>query len=66
MITRHKLIARVYDRRQEIEAQSARLSVLRDKLQRFIADIQSRSVIYNLIRNLPLWKELEALISERE
>ena len=64
MISREELEKRVTARKREMEEQSARLSNFRQKIVDFIDDVKSRSVIYNLIKNLPLWKELEKLIED--
>ena len=64
MISRKELEKRVTARKREMEEQSARLSNFRQKIVDFIDDVKSRSVIYNLIKNLPLWKELEKLIED--
>ena len=64
MISREELEKRVTARKREMEEQSTKLSKFRQKIVDFISDIKSRSVIYNLIKNLPLWKELEKLIED--
>ena len=64
MISRKELEKRVTARKREMEEQSTKLSKFRQKIVDFISDVKSRSVIYNLIKNLPLWKELEKLIED--
>lgn len=64
MISRKELEKRVAARKREMEEQSAKLRGFRQKIVDFISDVKSRSVIYNLIKNLPLWKELEKLIED--
>ncbi|WP_405347487.1 hypothetical protein [Ruminococcus sp.] len=64
MISRKELEKRVAARKREMEEQSAKLRGFRQKIVDFIGDVKSRSVIYNLIKNLPLWKELEKLIED--
>jgi hypothetical protein len=64
MISRQELEKRVTARKREMEEQSTKLSKFRQKIVDFIDDVKSRSVIYNLIKNLPLWKELEKLIED--
>lgn len=64
MISRKELEKRVTARKREMEEQSTKLSKFRQKIVDFIGDVKSRSVIYNLIKNLPLWKELEKLIED--
>ena len=64
MISREELEKRVTARKREIEEQSTKLSKFRQKIVDFIGDVKRRSVIYNLIKNLPLWKELEKLIED--
>lgn len=64
MISRKKLNQRVSARKQHIAAERSKLERITGKLSEFIADIKERSVIYNLIRILPLWKELEELIAD--
>lgn len=64
MISREELEKRVTARKREMEEQSTKLSLFRQKIVDFISDVKSRSVIYNLIKNLPLWKELEKLIED--
>lgn len=64
MISRKELEKRVAARKREMEEQSTKLSKFRQKIVDFIGDVKSRSVIYNLIKNLPLWKELEKLIED--
>ena len=64
MISRQELEKRVTARKREMEEQSTKLSKFRQKIVDFIGDVKSRSVIYNLIKNLPLWKELEKLIED--
>ena len=66
MMTRTKLQRRVEVRAAEIKAENARLSDLSKKLSSFVLDIKNRSAIYALIKNLPLWKELEKLIGRCE
>jgi len=62
MISRQELKKRVTARKQEMEEQTIKLNHFRQKIVDFITDIKSRSVIYNLLKNLPIWKELEKLI----
>ena len=64
MISREELEKRVTARKREMEEQSTKLSKFRQKIVDSIGDVKSRSVIYNLIKNLPLWKELEKLIED--
>lgn len=64
MISRKELEKRVAARKREMEEQSAKLREFRQKIVDFIGDVKSRSVIYNLIKNLPIWKELEKLIED--
>lgn len=64
MISRKELEKRVAARKREMEEQSAKFRGFRQKIVDFISDVKSRSVIYNLIKNLPLWKELEKLIED--
>ena len=64
MISREELEKRVTARKREMEEQSTKLSKFRQKIVDFIGDVKTRSVIYNLIKNLPLWKELEKLIED--
>lgn len=64
MISRKELEKRVAARKREMEEQSAKLRGFRQKIVDFISDVKSRSVIYNMIKNLPLWKELEKLIED--
>ena len=64
MISREELEKRVAARKREMEEQSTKLSKFRQKIVDFIGDVKSRSVIYNLIKNLPLWKDLEKLIKD--
>lgn len=66
MISRQELEKRVTARKQEMEEQMIKLNHFRQKIVDFITDIKSRSVIYNLLKNLPIWKELEALIGEKD
>lgn len=66
MISREELEKRVTARKREMEEQSTKLSKFRQKIVDFIGDVKSRSVIYNLIKNLPLWKELEKLIEDSD
>lgn len=62
MMTKNKLIGRVERRKSELETQREELSVFRERIASFIGDIRSRSVIYNLVKNLSVWKALEKLI----
>lgn len=64
MISREELEKRVTARKREMEEQSTKLSKFRQKIVDLIGDVKSRSVIYNLIKNLPIWKELEKLIED--
>ena len=64
MISRNELEKRVAARKREMEEQSAKLREFRQKIVDFISDVKSRSVIYNMIKNLPIWKELEKLIED--
>lgn len=64
MISRKELEKRVAARKREMEEQSAKLRGFRQKIVDFISDVKSRSAIYNMIKNLPLWKELEKLIED--
>lgn len=64
MISRKELEKRVAARKREMEEQSEKLREFRQKIVDFIGDVKSRSVIYNLIKNLPIWKELEKLIED--
>ena len=63
MITKNKLRSRVERRKSELEAQREAIFGFRERIKVFVNDIRSRSVIYNLVKNLTVWKELEELIS---
>ena len=63
MIAKNKLRMRVEHRKRELEAQRESFFDLRERITVFVNDIRSRSVIYNLVKNLTVWKELEELIS---
>lgn len=63
MITKNKLRLRVERRRRELESQREEAATFRDRIKSFVEDIRSRSVIYNLVKNLTVWKEIEKLIS---
>lgn len=65
-MTRVELRRRVNARKQEVETQQAQYDGMFGKLTSFVKEMRSRSVIYNLLKNLPVWKELEALIGEKE
>ncbi|WP_405345121.1 hypothetical protein [Ruminococcus sp.] len=65
-MTRVELQRRVNARKQEVEAQQAKYDGIFGKLTSFVKEMRSRSVIYNQLKNLPVWKELEALIGEKE
>lgn len=62
MMTKRELKSKVERRRQELAAQREELENLRGRIAAFVGDIRSRSVIYNLVRNLTVWKELEKLL----
>ena len=64
MITKEELKRRVDARKEELDAETDKLATFREKIADFISDVKTRSVIYNLIKNLPLWKELEKLIED--
>ena len=66
MITKTELKNRVEDRKRELEAQRETLFGFRERITKFAEDIRSRSVIYNMVRNLTVWKELEELISNKD
>lgn len=61
MITKERLQQRVNTRRQELEEKQNELTDFRERATAFVEDIKNRSVIYNLVKSLPLWKMLEAL-----
>lgn len=61
MISKETLEERVAIRRQELQTENERLTEFRVKVGAFVSDIKGRSVIYNLVKNLSLWKELEQL-----
>lgn len=61
MITKKELQQRVNTRSQELEAKQNELVDFKESVMTFVEDIKNRSVIYNLIKILPLWKKLEAL-----
>lgn len=64
MITKEELERKVSARKEEIRAENSKLTQFRQKVASFVNDIKSRSIIYKLIKNLPLWEELEHLIEE--
>ena len=61
-MTKDELRQRVDTRKQELVAEKDKLSEFRDKVTSFINDIKGRSTIYALVKNLPIWKQLEKLI----
>ena len=63
-MTKSKLQKRVNTRKREIQADRETLMRFREKTSEFVNDIKSRSVIYGMIKSLPLWKALEALIED--
>lgn len=62
MITKEELKRRVDARKEELDAETDKLTTFREKIVAFIDGIKSRSMIYNLVKNLPIWQELEKLI----
>lgn len=62
MITKEELKRRVDARKEELDAESDKLATFREKITAFVDGIKSRSVIYNLVKNLSIWQELEKLI----
>lgn len=63
-MTKSELRRRVSARKNELDSQSAKLNKLREGLIKFIDEIKGRSAIYNLLKNLPLWKKLTELIQD--
>lgn len=63
MITKTELKSRVECRRRELESQREEAVIFRGRIKSFVEDIRSRSVIYELVKNLTVWKEIEKLIS---
>ena len=64
MISKKTMQQRVDTRKQEIVEEEARLTNALGSVKDFIDDIKSRSTIYALVKNLPLWKKLEALVGD--
>lgn len=62
MIKRNELQKRVGIRKKEMETQSAALGELSTKLISFVEDVKKRSVIYNLLKNLTVWQDIEKLV----
>lgn len=62
MITKVELKRRVDARKEELEAETDKLAEFREKIKDFVDGIKSRSVIYNLVKALPIWKAIEELI----
>ncbi len=62
MIKLNEMRRRVRTRKRELDSQSASISELKNKLTAFVEDVRNRSVIYNLIKTLPVWQEIEKLI----
>ena len=52
MITKEELKRRVDARKEELDAETDKLATFREKIAAFIDGIKSRSVIYNLVKNL--------------
>lgn len=65
MIELKELERRVKARKCAIDEEEVKLSELKTKISDFIFDVKGRSVIYNLIKNLPLWKVIEQLIIDQ-
>lgn len=65
MIDFRELQRRVDARKCAIDEEEVKLSELKTKISDFIIDVKGRSVIYNLIKNLPLWKVIEQLIIDQ-
>ena len=63
-MTKNELQQRVDARKQEIVEEEARLSNALGSVKDFVDDIKSRSAIYALVKNLPLWKKLESLVGD--
>ena len=63
MITKNKLQSRVSVRKRELEATNAKLRDILEKLRAFVTAIKSNSLIFGLICNLSVWKEIEKLLS---
>lgn len=61
-MTKEELRERVEARKEELTAEETSLTRFREKVTAFVEDIKGRSVIYNLVKNLPIWKELENLV----
>ena len=59
---KEQLADRVNARKEALADERAKLNELRDKVTALIEDFKGRSVIYGLIKNLPIWKEIEKLI----
>ena len=54
------------EKAQEIAAKNEKIANFIGKITAFVNDIKSRTTIYSLVKNLSLWKELEALIEDSE
>lgn len=62
-MTKREMRQRVDARKQKIEAEESSLFDFRKQVKDFVDDIKGRSTIYALIKNLSLWKKLEALVN---
>lgn len=62
MITKEELKRRVDARKEELDAESDKLAEFREKITDLVNVIKSKSVIYNLVKVLPIWKTIEELI----
>lgn len=62
MITKEELKQRVDARKEEIAAESDKLTEFREKITDLIDTIKSKAVIYNLVKALPIWKAIEELV----
>lgn len=62
MISKKKLTQRVNARKKQMTSDKERLDRMTGKVVAFISDIKERTVIYNLLKNLTVWKEIEELI----
>ncbi|MBQ3264947.1 MAG: hypothetical protein IJH07_04130 [Ruminococcus sp.] len=62
MIKNNELRRRVDVRKRELDSQNTEFIELHEKLTNFVEDIKKRSVIYNLVKNLSVWQEIEKLL----
>lgn len=62
---KNELQKRVNNRKNELAEQTAGMTAMLEKVAQYCEEVRSCSAVYVLVKNMQLWREIEALVENK-